>query len=179
MSAPSFLPHQLTENCKLLQKVAIIRQPNGHSEVLLLQRSADAQSRPNCWDLPGGNSVWPQQLTQSAADLHYQDVLRELAEETTLQLTSAQLSFKDLVYLSTYFDYAQQIYSIITGWQVDYASCAGGEIVLSAEHQQYVWIGEAELGNYDFGGQKGQFIVDIITQALRRYSQKSQNQNET
>lgn len=176
MSAPQFFEYQLTENTKLLQKAALLRfEPQRQQwQVLLLQRSNDAESRPKCWDLPGGNSNWPRQLLESAADLHYQDLVREIEEETSLVYPAEQVSFENLVYFSTFFDVKKQIYTMITGWQLDYEAALTQTVQLSSEHQQQAWVEFNDLSHYDFGGDKGQFVVEIIKQAFALKNEQEQ-----
>lgn len=160
------IPHQLTERVKLLQKIAIIRQQHDQPEVLLLQRSQTAKSRPGAWDLPGGNSEWPQQNQVSASNLHLQDVVRELQEETGIQLDPGKLDLSKTTHLSTYFAADQQIYTIIVGWMAALTDTDQAMIRLSAEHQQYAWVSRAQLVDYDFGGPAGSFVQEMAAQAF-------------
>ncbi|MBU1033500.1 NUDIX domain-containing protein [Patescibacteria group bacterium] len=160
--------HQLTENVKLLQKAAIIRQLNSNPEVLLLKRSSDSKSRPNCWDLPGGNSEWPDTIQSSKANLHLNDITREITEETGLVVAEKSFSLDKLSHLSTYFDVNKQVYTMICGWLVDFLSTDQKEIQTSDEHQEYAWVSEAELSNYDFGGESGTFVLDIIKKSFAK-----------
>lgn len=162
------LLHQLTDQVKLLQKVAVIRTNQTDLEVLLLQRSSDALSRPNCWDLPGGNSEWPNS-SSSRANLHLDDLVRELSEETTLQVSSTHFENHLPVYFSTYFDSDKQIFTLICGWLLDFASTNQAEIQISSEHQTYAWVNVQALNNYDFGGEKGAFVLEIIQKSLLAY----------
>jgi 8-oxo-dGTP pyrophosphatase MutT (NUDIX family) len=164
------IPHQLTTNVKLLQKIAIVRHNQaGQVEVLMLQRSDAASSRPGAWDLPGGNSEWPE-ATTSQANLHLLDVVRELQEETGLQLDKNKLNLSKLTHLSTYFDSDKQIYTMIVGWMSAFADTNQIEIQLSAEHQRFVWATQEQLAEYDFGGAAGGFVLEIINQAFSRFS---------
>jgi 8-oxo-dGTP pyrophosphatase MutT (NUDIX family) len=171
LTPPKYVEHQLTEHCKLLQKAAVLRYDQEQElwQVLILQRSAEALSRPNCWDLPGGNCNWPIKATESLTDLHYQDLSREIQEETSLEFQAEQWDFDHLVHLSTYFSYEAQVYSIITGWMIELeASLSGENLQISDEHQASAWVSFADLPKYDFGGAKGDFVVDIIKEALAR-----------
>lgn len=164
------IPHQLTTNVKLLQKIALVRYNQaGQAEVLLLQRSHSASSRPGAWDLPGGNSEWPDS-SANQANLHLQDVARELQEETGLQLDAAKLDLAKITHLSTYFSADKQIYTVIVGWMAAFAETNQTEIKLSAEHEQYVWVTQGQLTDYDFGGPAGGFVVEMITQAFAHFS---------
>lgn len=164
--------HQLTDQVKLLQKAAIVRQNNSNLEVLLLQRSNDAKSRPGAWDLPGGNSEWPKANQASAANLHLTDLSREIHEETGLVVAEGAFTLKLPVHFSTYFDSQKQIYTVICGWLLDLTATDQAAIKISAEHQAYVWAAGIDLPNYDFGGESGTFVLDIIQKALLDFSKK-------
>ena len=168
MNSPKFYEHQLTENVKLLQKAAIIRDNHGEQEVLILQRTADAASRPNCWDLPGGNSNWPKDLESSAANLHQADVTREIEEETSLKTDPKNFTLDNLAHFSTYFEQSKQIFTVICGWKLDAAATDGVEVQISDEHQAFEWVTEENLPNYDFGGDKGKFVLDTIVKAFAK-----------
>ena len=164
------MPHQLTANVKLLQKIAIVRHNQaGQPEVLVLQRSDAASSRPGAWDLPGGNSEWPETAV-SQANLHLRDVSRELQEETGLQLDENELNLSKITHLSTYFAADKQIYTVIVGWMVDFTNTDQAEIQLSAEHQRFAWVTQDQLARYDFGGAAGSFVLEMIAQAFVSFS---------
>lgn len=165
-----FPTHQLTENVKLLQKAAIIRQNGETPEVLLLQRSADAQSRPGAWDLPGGNSEWPHPEQNSVSNLHLDDISREISEETSLSVLQNAFALSQLIHFSTYFDSEKQVFTIICGWLIDFSSTNQVEIVISSEHQNYIWASQANLANYDFGGDSGSFVLDTIEKAFAKFA---------
>ena len=136
---------QLTENVKILQKAVVIRNSDSVPEVLLLKRSADTISRPSCWDLPGGNSEWPKEQA-SFANLHLQDIKREIFEETSLVVASALFQLDN------------------------FALTNRADIQISHEHQQYLWIKEQDIANYDVGGQKGVFISDMVQKAFAKFN---------
>jgi 8-oxo-dGTP pyrophosphatase MutT (NUDIX family) len=162
--------HQLTDQVKLLQKVAIIRHKGTDLEVLLLRRSDDAKSRPGAWDLPGGNSEWPSESQVSAANLHLADLNREINEETGLIASDSAFMLKLPVHFSTYFDSQKQIYTVICGWLLNYAATDQAAIQISAEHQAFAWVSGVDLPNYDFGGDSGTFVLDIIQKALLAFA---------
>ncbi|HQM15872.1 MAG TPA: NUDIX domain-containing protein [Candidatus Woesebacteria bacterium] len=109
------LTHRLTTDVKLLHKVALVL----HNSVLILKRAPTAQSRPNCWDLPGGNSEWPSDQTKIQEGLHRVDIQREILEETGISVPAAIFSPENLVYFTTFFEPDQQLYSINCGWLAD------------------------------------------------------------
>ena len=149
------IPHQLTENVKLLHKIVI----KSGDRILLLKRSQEAASRPGCWDLPGGNSEWPQ-TTNSGFNLHAHDVVREIKEETSIDVDTDLINQSNLTYFSTYFDANKQIYTVICGWKIILNDQPA--VGLSNEHAEYIWADITHIDSFDFGGAKGEFIKDII-----------------
>ncbi len=162
VAANTSLPHQLTANVKLLHKVAVISQ----NKVLILKRSANAFSRPSKWDLPGGNSEWPQNAAQPKINLHQQDIAREIREETGLSLSPQLFEEEKLIYFATYFEPEPQIYSINCGWTVQIESQLALTVNLSKEHTKFIWIAKDEVPQYDFGGSDRDFETKIIRRAL-------------
>lgn len=159
MNKPS---HQLTENVKLLQKAVLIHK----GEALLLQRSPDSKSRPEKWDLPGGNSEWPDN-EPSGFGLHKKDIAREINEETTILTDIQQFTLEKLVYFDTFFDHDKQIYSIIGGWKYilpdDFDR---SQVKISPEHIAFKWSNLENLSNFDFGGEHGEFVRQMIKKSL-------------
>lgn len=153
------IPHQLTENVKLLHKIVI----KSGDRILLLKRSQEARSRPGCWDLPGGNSEWPE-TTSSGFNLHAHDVLREIKEETSIEADVDLINQSNLVYFATYFDATKQIFTIICGWKIKFGDQPA--VALSNEHTEYIWADVAHLDSFDFGGNKGEFIKEIVRKGL-------------
>lgn len=151
----------LTDQVKLLQKVAIIHQ----GKLLIMKRSEDATHRPGAWDLPGGNAEWPE-ANQSVANLHRQDVAREILEETGLVVEADHFTDENLVHFMTFFDADQQLYAVICGWKV-VLTAESADIILSDEHTEFAWITLADLANYDLAEPKGTFIKHIIHRALK------------
>lgn len=149
------VPHQLTENVKLLHKIVI----KSGDRILLIKRSQEAVSRPGCWDLPGGNSEWPS-VSEPSFDLHTEDVVREIKEETSIEVNANLINQSALVYFSTYFDATKQMYTVICGWEL--ALDQQPQVIVSHEHSEYIWADYAHLDSFDFGGSKGEFIKNII-----------------
>lgn len=166
------IPHQLTTNVKFLHKVALM----SNGKVLLLQRAANAMSRPGCWDLPGGNSEWPAQITTPTADLHAQDVSREIREETGFIVPEGLFTGQTPVFFRSFFEPDKQLYSVICGWAValdTQLAITPDQVILSPEHTAFAWVDPAELTEYDFGGSKGVFITETITKAFAHVSRST------
>lgn len=155
--SPSRLQHRLTQDVKLLQKAVIVHQ----GAVLLLQRDALAASRPLLWDLPGGNSEWPD-TSREGTNLHQQDIAREILEETGITIVPEHFSLDALVYFQTYF--LEDVFSIIVGWQVELPTDFDRDAIrLSEEHTTHKWVPFDEASTYDFG-YGDQFILPMIRQ---------------
>jgi len=152
--------HELTEKVKLLQKCVVFCQ----GKLLLVKRSETAKTRPNCWDLPGGNAEWPKTAT-NLSNHHLLEVIREVQEETGLRLKAADL---ESCYVGTFFDTKNQVLSIILGWSTKIATLP--EVKLSPEHTEFAWISENQFKQYDFGfaGEKNGFIRQMIEQSFEK-----------
>ncbi len=161
---PMHLPHQLTANVKLLQKIALIWQ----GQVLLLQRSGDSVSRPHCWDLAGGNSEWPTAPDQAGFGQLRHDAVQEVEEETGIHLAIADFAINEVVFLDTFYDQAQQLFSILIGWRVPLTTPSKPAVQISREHTRHAWMTLAQTNTLDFGGQKGLFILQIVTAAFQK-----------
>jgi len=151
--------HQLTDNVKLLQKAVIVKG----NKALILKRSVDSKSRPGCWDLPGGNSEWPKDTSKYLENSYKEDISREILEETGFNVSSSLFVGEKMVYFGTYFEATKQVYTVICGWKVsDISDIDASQVKLSSEHTENTWISLDELVKYDFGGEKGKFIVEMI-----------------
>lgn len=159
LDTPSNVGHMLTQRVKLLQKVALWHE----GKVLLIKRADSAYSRPGAWDLPGGNSEWPSSDTQSQFGLHILDAVREVREETGLEIDPGLFNTAALTYTNTFFDAPKQIYSVILGWRIELpANIDPRSVKLSQEHSQFAWATANEVATYDFGGEKGEFVREIV-----------------
>ena len=158
------MSNQLTDKVKFVQKVALIHE----DKVLILKRSNDSQSRPGAWDLPGGNTEWPD-LTQPTGNSHTADIVREVEEETGLKINHEKFNDQSLVLFYTFFEPDIQRYSFNCGWRVLLSNDFDpNSIVISNEHTDQVWISLTELDQYDFGEPIGTYIKTIIRNALQR-----------
>lgn len=157
------MKHQLTDSVKLLQKAALIH--NG--ACLVLQRSPDSKTRPMKWDLPGGNSEWPDNTQENHEDLHMADIAREIREETGIILPESEFSREKLVHMHTFFEAKTQVYSIVLGWRVFLPSeFDPNSVIISSEHVAAAWMRPEELDQYDFDVQRGSFLRSIVTNSF-------------
>ena len=161
------MSHQLTQNTKLLQKAILLVD----NQVLLLKRSQTSQTRPGKWDLPGGNSEWPNVL-DDIKNPHELDLLREIKEETNLEVDSYWQERHQPLALSTYFEGQKQVFSVIVIWLIPVQKEVMSLVSLSHEHEDFQWVELNKLSEFDFGfaGEPGGFIFE----AFSRLSVKSQ-----
>lgn len=154
--------HRLTKHVKLLQKWVLVHR----GKVLLVKRANDAYYRANLWDLPGGNSEWPE-MKSEGRDVHKDDAVREVLEETGIKLEVTAVGSKP-IFFGTYFEPERELYSMIVGWRADLPDDFNPESVkLSAEHVEFAWAGEAEFEKFDFGfaGRDDGFIAAMLKNA--------------
>lgn len=154
-------PHRLTDQVKILHKVAIV----SNNQVLLLKRHEAAHSRPGKWDLPGGNAEWPDNPAKPLLEsLHRTDVVREVYEETGISISENLIVSP--IFFDTYFEAEKQMYTVVVGWLVKLDGLE--EIVLSREHTEFCWTNQAEIQQYDFGFAGGEdgFLVEIVENAF-------------
>lgn len=150
--------HQLTENVKLLQKVILTHREN----FLIVRRAPDSATRPDKWDLPGGNSEWPN-ATENLRDPHLADLVREVMEETGVVILPEQITRN--IYVGTFFEAEKQVYTVILGWQLQLTDTFDTESVhLSDEHTEFQWISLSDFEKFDFGfaGEVDGFIRKMV-----------------
>lgn len=154
--------HQLTENVKLLQKAVLLHR----GEVLLLQRSSAEQSRPNCWDTPGGNSEWPTGHTQNVSNPHFVDICREIQEETGIAINPQSLAHTQVVYHETFYEPEREVFTVLFGWKIvlpeDFDR---NQVRVSTEHRDFMWATPDMAQEQDFGGVRGAFMNRILSTA--------------
>lgn len=153
--------HRLTKHVKLLQKAALWHK----GECLILRRSSTDYSRARKWDLPGGNTDWPAHLNADTRDPHKADILREIAEETGVMISTQDLEHAKHELVATYFEPKKQVYSVLVGWSIELPdSFDRSSITLSHEHQEQAWITKDQFDSYDFGfaGKADGFLRAIV-----------------
>ena len=156
-------PHQLTEQVKLLQKAVLVHR----GTVLLLQRDENSATRPQKWDLPGGNSEWPTEV-EDKEGLHQEDIAREIKEETGITIASEHFKHSTMVSFNT--TQIDQPYTILTGWVVEMPHDFDvSSVELSTEHTVFEWVPFDEAREYDFDFAKS-FIVPMIRTVQDRFS---------
>jgi len=158
------MKHQLTEKTKLLQKAWLVSD----DKLLLLKRAPKSKTRANQWDLPGGNSEWPDYISD-IKNPHQADLIREIQEETALDVTQYWQERQQPIYFATYFQSQKQLFTVIVIWLIKLPHGFGNEVKISHEHTQFVWVKFNQLSTYDFGfaGEPGGFIAESIKKIIQ------------
>jgi 8-oxo-dGTP diphosphatase len=122
----------------------MIRDKRGR--YLLLKRSKDSKTNPGKWDFPGGKADAGENIDEA--------LVREVAEETGLTISLQKL--------------VGTAQSEILGFRVVHLILEGrlesGEIKLSHEHDDYVWVKPGKLPNME--------LVDHFKPFAREYGKK-------
>lgn len=126
-----------TDDIKFLQKAVVFHFKN-KQKFLALKRPADAFSRPNDWDLIGGNVLY--------GELHDKSLRREIKEETNLEVDDCipvqiitTYGPKNIITPNKYTD---KIYTIFNGF---YCQAISDKVEISEEHSEFRWITQTEF----------------------------------
>ncbi len=117
-----------TEEVKFLQKVVLFH-PKKDDVFLTIRRPANAKSRPNCWDLPGGNVKY--------GERHDIALRREVIEETGIEMEDIEP-----VHVMTDHDPNTGFYYLYIGYV---AWAKSDSVKLSDEHKEYKWVTQKEF----------------------------------
>lgn len=120
---------------KIVQKIVLGAAIFYKGKVLILQRSGKETTLPGLWELPSGKRE-PREKSLDA-------LIREVYEETGLKI-------KPIMPVSL-FDYQiEKQGEIRDSTEIDFLAVPIGEpkVEISLDHQNYVWIGEREINNY-------------------------------
>lgn len=109
---------------------------------LLLKRSLSSKGNPGKWDLPGGKV--------NSAETFEHALLREVAEETGLSISLGHVLGAAESELPT----RRIVYLILE------AHLESGEVCLSDEHDEYVWVEQQDLTAMDLADQFRKFVRD-------------------
>lgn len=134
--------YMFTDDIKFLQKILIFHPKE--SKFLALKRSGTLKSRPNCYDLPGGNVLF--------GELHMISLEKEIKEETDLETVNIKIA-----YFST--DYKNGIYYIFAGYM---GKAVSDKVKVSHEHSEYKWTTKDEFLKLE----SADYLVNFINEAL-------------
>lgn len=130
-----------TDDIKFLQK-AVVFHPNNPELFLALKRSPSSPSRPNDWDLPGGNVLF--------GELHEDSLRKEIGEEANLEV-GAFIP----VQVITNYESEKKIYYFFTGF---HCQAKNDEVKISSEHEEYCWVTKEKFIN----PKPAQYLVDLV-----------------
>jgi len=124
------------------QKAIVI---NKEGRMLTLFRTETAPTRPNTWDLPGGDLDFGEDATKS--------VIREIQEETGLSVENVRP-----------FDVESIINDNGDFWITIayYAYTTNQEIKLSREHNRYMWLLAKEFLKINTSTRAQKFVENLI-----------------
>ena len=111
----------------------VVRDASGRC--LLLKRSLRSKGNPGKWDLPGGKVDPGESFTQG--------ILREVAEETGLTISIQRVGGVAESESPT----NKVVYLILEG------RLESGQVQLSSEHDEYVWVNRWELPKMELADQ--------------------------
>ena len=117
---------------RLSMKVVIL---NDEGKCLLIKRSMGSKGNPGKWDFPGGK-VDP-------GETFDEGLLREVYEETKLRISLE----KPLTMVESESPNNRVIYLFMEGKMID------GEVALSEEHEDHIWIEPQEMNTMDLAVQ--------------------------
>jgi 8-oxo-dGTP diphosphatase len=126
---------------KLSGKV-LVRDKNGRC--LLLRRSMSSSGNPGKWDLPGGKVDKGEEFEQG--------LLREVAEETGLRV-----SLERVLGAAEYESTTTKVAYLILAGLVE-----SGEVRLSSEHDEYIWVDPRDFKNMDLVDQFKEFAKTYV-----------------
>ena len=123
-------------NKKIVQKIVLGGVVIDNDKVLLLQRNRDEDVYPNMWELPSGKRE-PLEPSEGA-------LVREIKEESGLEV--------DIIIPLSVFDYQiEKTDEIRDSTQINFIvkSKNNFNVKISPEHQNFAWVHEEEINNYN------------------------------
>ena len=122
-----------------MEKVAKIVLIDKEDKVLILKRAKKfiIEKSPWKWDLPGGHAETDESLSDT--------IDREVWEEVSLSLGKATEIYTE----------DETTFFVSYEWE--------GKIMLSNEHEDYIWIHPEDIDNYDIGEKYSLAIGRITT----------------
>ena len=118
------------------------------NKFLALKRSADSFSRPNDWDLAGGNVLY--------GELHDKSLWNEIKEESNLKVGDfAQAQ------VITNYDKGKKIYTIFNGF---YCKAKSSEVKISEDHSKFRWVTREEFIEL----KPAEYLVNLVNDVFEK-----------
>jgi len=132
---------------KIIQKIVLGGVVINNGKVLLLQRNKDEDVYPNMWELPSGK--------KEALEPSEESLTREIKEESGLEV--------DIIIPLSVFDYQiEKTDEIRDSTQINFIVKPKNnlDVKISREHQNFVWVSESEIDNYN--------LTESVKSALKK-----------
>ncbi|MBI4653230.1 NUDIX domain-containing protein [Candidatus Kuenenbacteria bacterium] len=146
--------YMFTDDIKFLQK-AVVFHPNQDKIFLALKRPSDAFTRPNDWDLAGGNVLF--------GELHEDSLREEIREETNLEVGDFAP-----VQIITSYNKEKKIYFIFNGFYCqaknDTVKISNDTVKISDEHVDFRWVNKNEFINL----KPAQYLIDLVIATFKK-----------
>jgi 8-oxo-dGTP diphosphatase len=122
---------------------AFVFNPEG--KILTLFRTETAPTRPNTWDLPGGDLEWGEDAIES--------IVREIKEETGLSVTNVRP-----------FDVESLINPAGNFWIsiAYYAQASSSDVTMSFEHNAFKWVTVSEFLEMNTSTRARRFTENLL-----------------
>lgn len=125
---PGTEAYRFSDDMKFLQK-AVVLHPEEKNLFLALKRSPESFTRPNDWDLPGGNVNYRQPAEDS--------MRQEIQEESGLEVE--ELIPRQVI---SDFNPDDQIYFLFIGYE---SKAKDTQVTISHEHTEFKWVTKDEF----------------------------------
>jgi len=135
---PKKRKYMFSDDMKFLQK-AVVYHPT-QNKFLALRRSLSDPSRPNCWDLPGGNVLF--------GKIHSASLEKEIFEEASLKI-------KHIRPIQVITNYIKKVYYLFISYK---CKAISQKVKLSREHSEYKWVTKREFLKL----KSADFLVDLV-----------------
>lgn len=136
-------------NVLFLQKAFIIND----GKVLIAKRKEEKMFS-GMWDIPGGKLEDNESL--------YNGIKREVLEETGLEITEILCTLSSMLFVATIGDKPTIFRNL-------YLCKASGEVTLSSEHSEYLWVDPIDLKDYEFPGHEDlKYVIDNLPEIIEK-----------
>lgn len=134
---------------KIVQKIIVAGVVVDSNKVLIVQRGADEEIFPNLWEIPSGKRE-PFEKSKDA-------VAREVEEETGVKV-------KPIMPVDVFEFKVEKEDEVRDATQISFLCKPVGKpkVKLSPEHQNFAWIGESELDDYNLSKETKRAISKVF-----------------
>lgn len=123
---------------------------NEKNEILFVKRSTDSSWAPNKWEFPGGQIDEGQNVTEAAE--------REVYEETALHVKITS----PICYYESHTAQGKKYRGIPLILLIEPAELVGGQVKLSNEHQDYIWLLKKDALDLDITSDTREALISLL-----------------